>query len=348
MKKIALVISIILFVCNCKEAPVNLFQLEGDINNLPSDTILIYNMEPDSTAIDTLFVVNGKFRFQVQTDTTATYMLLFRNMERLPIYADKNLKVHITGDSTNYAGLHVAGGTLNEELNAFRQQIAEVQDSDSITLLADSFVRNNPYSRVSIYVLNRYFLAKKQIDYKQVEELISSMSGMLQDTPEMKEVAERLKKQESSAIGRRAPSFSLKNRENEVVTNNNKNFKDKYLLINFWATWADQSKENNAIMKRFKKKYKKNELDFLGISFDMNKKQWEQTIKDDTLKWEQLIDPEGWESPLITSYALDKLPEFILLNPRKNIIARGIGEKELTIKLDSIFKVHPKPKKKKP
>jgi hypothetical protein len=49
----------------------------------------------------------------------------------------------------------------------------------------------------------------------------------------------------------------------------------------------------------YKKEQKNRNFALLGVSLDLDKKKWQETIKADTLKWEQVCDFSGWSGEII-------------------------------------------------
>lgn len=117
------------------------------------------------------------------------------------------------------------------------------------------------------------------------------MTGILQDKLYIEKLNETISQAEKTEIGKYAPFFSLPNTKGEKITRTSEDFKKKNLLINFWASWGDSisNRRNNNELKELYKKYKKSKyIGMLGISFDVDKKEWKDAIKRDTLDWEQV------------------------------------------------------------
>ena len=88
--------------------------------------------------------------------------------------------------------------------------------------------------------------------------------------------------------------------------------------------------EANAALRRIYKKEEKNKLFALwGISLDIDRKEWEEAIKRDTLKWEQSCDFSGWNTAPIKQLAIQALPANLFLSPSGKIEGDGYcGERE--------------------
>ena len=85
----------------------------------------------------------------------------------------------------------------------------------------------------------------------------------------------------------------------------------------------------------------------LGISLDLDKTQWLETIKADTLEWEQACDFMGLENAVAKQYGVYSIPYNILLGTDGKVINRNIHGDELTDKLKELLKEEEKDKKKK-
>lgn len=145
----------------------------------------------------------------------------------------------------------------------------------------------------------------------------------------------RIKEEEKVAVGKSAPYFRLRNAEDKDISRSN--FKDQYLLIQFWASWDTVSRANNAMFRRIYKKEQKNKnFALLGVSLDLDKKKWQETIKADTLKWEQACDFSGWSGEIIKQFAIQTLPTNILLSPTGRIEGKNLDEKAIENKLKEI------------
>ena len=72
----------------------------------------------------------------------------------------------------------------------------------------------------------------------------------------------------------------------------------------------------------------------LGVSFDMDKKEWQDAIKRDTLNWEQVCDFGGLNSEVAKQYAIKQVPSNILLSADGKILAKNLKGEQLKKILD--------------
>lgn len=323
----------------------------GEIKGLENDTLYLYGTDGNYERIDTIIATNGLIDYTLKVDTTTTATLLINNKTaQVPLFLDKKEKITIQGNANALDFLTIGGNTPNEEYTAFQQTLKGLgKPSDKVLEeKAENFIRNHHASLVSIYLLNKYFVQKEAPDYTKIKSLIELMAGNLQDNPVVEQIRTYSEQAEKVTVGRFAPFFSLPNVKGEKITRTGQ-FKDKYLLLNFWASWNEPSAEANAELRKIYRNYKKNKkFGMLGISFDVDKAAWKEAIKRDTLDWEQVCNFAGLNAETVTQYAILNLPVTMLVDPNGNIVTRGIPGDSLTNKLKEVLKTTEEKKTTKP
>lgn len=339
MKKINILLILIICLTGCKKS-ADTTSITGEIKGLGDDTIYLYGIDGLYQHIDTIYVKGDKFSHSLKVDTITTAMLLLKGETEYPIFLDKKEKIKVQGNANNLDHLNIEGNIYNEEFSAFQATLQgpAIPSEKMLEAKAEEFIRQHNNSFVSIYLLDKYFVQKETPDFKKIKELIDVMAGVLQDKPSIGQLTENITQIEKANEGKTAPFFSLPNQKGEKVTRLDK-FKDKYMLINFWASWCEECDSTNVELRKINNKYKKNkEFGILGISLDINKEDWKNKIKQDTLTWEQVCTFAGWNLEAAKQYAILKLPTNILVSPGGRILARDIPTDSLSHEIEKVLK----------
>lgn len=340
MKKSSILILIIICLAGCKKASNDVI-ITGEIKGMGTDTLYLYGMDEAYDRIDTIYVKDDKFSYTTEADTVISAFLLLKNQIEYPIYFDKGNKIKIKGDNSNPDLLAIDGNIYNEEFTAFQKSLEELNtpSDNALAEKAEEFIMQHHSSFVSIYLLDKYFVRKASPDFDKIKKLTTVMTGVLQDKTYIGQLNEAITQAEKSEIGKYAPFFNLPNVKGEKITRSSEAFKKKNLLINFWASWNDSISDNssNSELREIYKTYKKSKhLGMLGISLDIDKQQWKDAIKRDTLDWEQVCDFGGLSADVAKQYSIKQLPANVLLSPEGKILAKNLWGEDLKKKLKEI------------
>jgi hypothetical protein len=219
-----------------------------------------------------------------------------------------------------------------------------LETSREIAAVADSFIRANPYSEVSIYLLREYFINKPTIDPTKIKTLIGSMSGNLQDNNYIRTLQHTLNGYKPMVVNNVVTNYNVRDREGKNVST--ADYTDTYLLISFWASWDQESRQRQRELVGIKEKYAKHNFDILSVSLDTDRQAWLQAIESDSLTWRQACDLDGWKTGIVERMHIDHLPANMLLNPSRRIQAIDLYGEALDKKIGELTH-EKKPEKKK-
>ena len=333
---------VLLCLWSCKDK-ANTFVLEGGVGRLAHDTLYIYGADALYERIDTVVATDGVFRYKAKVDTVTPMWVLFPNMHREMVFADKGLKATLQGDTAAAGHISIVGGKQNDLLSSFHQLTDTISDEKRITAIADSFIRSNPFAEVSIHLLREYFVQQPEPNHTKIKALIASMSGNLQDNNYIKQLQHELSVYKPLAKNNTASNYSVRDTEGKYV--NSSDYKDTYLLITFWSSWDEESRQRQRELIAIKEKYKKHNFDILSVSLDTDRKAWLQAIAEDSVTWRQACDLEGWKTGIVERMQVHHLPTNFLLNSSRRVQAVDLYGEDLDKKIGQLTEVRQTEKK---
>ena len=214
-------------------------------------------------------------------------------------------------------------------------QILEYLESipkDIIKQKVDSIIRTNNQSYTNLYLIDKFFVKNQQNENQTIIDLINSQIGYIKDTPYINDLQKRLKKPSLKNVN------TLNNKKRDGKSFQWNSLKNKYILLDFWASWDPQSVAEQDSMERVIKALRKENFVVVSISLDYDKQAWMKASDRDTTQWIQLCDFKGWKNTTVEEQNIQSLPSNILLNPNKQIIEKDIRGQKLIDKIKQLTK----------
>ncbi len=115
-------------------------------------------------------------------------------------------------------------------------------------------------------------------------------------------------------------------------------FKGKYTLLDFWASWCAPCREENPTLIQAYQQFKDKGFEILSVSIDTNESKWQKAIKEDEIgEWKHLIDTTGWKSKILEEYSIQSIPANFLISPKGKIIEMNLRGEALLKKLEELL-----------
>ncbi len=179
-----------------------------------------------------------------------------------------------------------------------------------------------------------YWSLRYDMDLDDLKSLRSTLDSSLDEHPYTKQL-DRFIRLSAFGVGSEMFDFTLPD-----VSGNNiqvSDFKGKYLLVDFWASWCGPCRGELPGLVKLYKKCKGKNFEILGVSLDTKKDAWISAIKKYNLKWPQVCDFKMWTSLPAQLCGVTAVPYTVLVDPEGKVIALGLRGEELYAKVIDIL-----------
>ena len=137
--------------------------------------------------------------------------------------------------------------------------------------------------------------------------------------------------------GQKAADIILPNTKGDSIALSSSLKNNKYVLIDFWASWCGPCRRENPNVVAAFNQFKDKGFTVFGVSYDTKKAAWLKAIATDHLDWNQVSDLNGWKNSTSDQYGIKAIPSNVLINRNGVIIAKNIFGEKLVKKLHEVM-----------
>lgn len=352
MKKLLIVAiaGLLLWSCGNKTQ----FTLKGEIVPAPeSGSVILHGFENGNpVAVDTSSIIDGKFSFKGNIEMPEMRLLSLDGQRGYiaQLFVDAN-DIDVTVYPDSFASNVVVGSEANDVYQIYMDEIIKAtkneeqlkqrfaqaqatQNEDELNavrfefetmventkLYSKNFINEYSESPVAVYVYLMNFFQEAQLE--ELDSMLGVFSSM-ENSDFVKALQERADALRSSAEGAIAPDFTLNDPEGNEVTLSN--FKGKYVLVDFWASWCQPCMMELPNVFANYEKYKDKGFEVIGVSLDRDRDAWIKTIADKNMSWVHCYDMEGDKPGAVANlYGVTGIPYTLLLDKEGKIIAKNL------------------------
>ena len=118
------------------------------------------------------------------------------------------------------------------------------------------------------------------------------------------------------------PVPALKLRDENGVERSLSGLSGKNVILFFWASWSPESRADIQMLKSEYPEMKNDGLEIFAVSLDHKAQFWQAAIKTENLKWINVSDLAGADSPVADLFNIEKLPYYFLIDKQGRIRAK--------------------------
>lgn len=378
MKKAIFIATLIGLSVACQPKKHGAFVVSGIVQNAPGKKLLLIEVpfnSPQAVVLDsTELKEKGTFTLRGRANEEGIYRLAIENGPDVILVNDNNT-IHVNIDVNDYRNYKVENSPASESLHKLFEnyrsndsalystfkQIDTLQAQPggdslvtglkakrdeqlaSINNLIKNFVNESESPAASFYALG---LGSRTMKQEELKTLADASSKKFPEHSGLAKIKSMLAVKAPSTADEASKSYALLDKLAPDLTMadvNGKplsisNFKGKYVLVDFWASWCTPCRNENPNVVAAYNRFKDKNFTILGVSLDQDKNAWQQAIAKDGLAWNHMSDLKQWESEAVKAYGFEGIPFNVLIDPQGKIIASGLRGEELEKKLAEVLK----------
>jgi len=234
----------------------------------------------------------------------------YENINAIYMQAMKDKKPEAYLDS-----LHEKAAAIHDQLSDYSPQFAAT---------SYRFFARHPASYVTAANL-RFYVSSLTLD--SLKMFYNNLGASVQQSIYAKEVAKQIDQMQGGSPGAVAKNFTA------TDINGNKlslaNFKGKYIIVDFWASWCIPCRHSNPHLKELYAKYHDKGFDIIGVSDDdSDDTAWRKAVAKDGIGiWHHVLRGYNSDKPALNNdinekYGVHTLPTKILIDKNGVIVGR--------------------------
>jgi len=329
------------------------YEISGELNGLKNDTLYLNVMGNDANTPERILIPgnNDKFFYKGVADrplviwgqTTAKRgangnFTFFIEKGKIKIEGTNEELTHtkVTGTPNNndYSYTHSRMNSYYDRMTPLRAQLKEIGDTslksykdvyrqigllyDSVFIFENDYVANHPNSFAGGMLL---WLIADKIPVPKLDQYYNNLGEDVKQLSILAKLPAKIEGKKRSVIGSAAPDFVMNDINGKPVKL--ADYRGKYVLLDFWASWCVPCREENPYVKTAYQKFKDKNFVIISVSVDEDGQKWKQAVEKDQLPWLHVSDLQK-TNKVAELYGVQPIPDNFLIDPSGKIIDRAL------------------------
>ena len=332
--------------------------ISGNVLGIEDGTIYLAEPTRNGALVDSTEIKAGKFIFKLN-DEAAQHFVIRTTEEVVTSLFTESGKINISGNVAN-SSVEATGTPANEALNLynaemtiFNQRYAQAaSDEERETIYGEynEFIDKTIEDNIDNIFGVTMLIQNKGYEYTaaQMIEKLNSLCECVKSLPIVTsalEKAERKMKTEPRVEGSdfvptyiniEQPDFNGNNVSLQSVVEKKGN---KYVLLDFWASWCGPCMGEMPYLRAAYAKYHKKGFEIYGVSFDSKEAAWKAAIKKQEMKWVNVSLLQSFKNAAAEEYVVESIPTNFLIDcATGEIIAKNLRGEAVAEKLAELLK----------
>lgn len=310
----------VLAFAECRQAPK--YTIKGNYGK-GGDTLYLFGTDSRYSRVTTIVCDNeGGFSFSVETDTLLPLGLVLPNNEAIVLFGEPGVEATLIPDSIDGSRWIVKGGREQALYDSIAGILREIPSNSGRIVHIDNFIKQHPFGDANIEIIRRFLVESPAPNNSFVQSRIKNLGGTLQDHEFFKGLAEKVENRNSNTPHKMFPAIDTKDSNGARVQT--KRYKDKTLVVNFWASWDCISLNEMKELSRLYTTVDTSKVVMLNISLDYDTVAWRRCIEKDSIAGVNVCDGKAWDGEAVKKFSISNLTFSMLVTPYQRIEKFGL------------------------